>query len=186
MRERYRLNLDAPFLNAASDPNRPVQSTAPDAAAFQRPANDLSPPDAARSAAVENHLRRLPVPQRADADYTGETMARYITGLESRLTEHIRQHAPRWHAQETRRILHRWSMPGANHPAPSWAAPRDVQQDASDYAGHLVRTRIVSRMRRIHDIRIARTLASPGEADPLRRLFHKRSGEPERKIKPTM
>ena len=186
MAERYRLNLEAPFLNAAADPMQPRPSASADATGFQRPANDVSTPAATRSFVVEKHLRRLPAPQRGQADYAGETMARYINGLEARLIDHIRQHAPRWHDAETGRALRRWSIPAANHPAPSWATPRDTLTQARDYAGELVRERIVARMRRVHDIRIARTLGGYGEVDPLHLLFHKRSAEPARKIKPKM
>lgn len=183
MRDRFRLNLDAPFLNAAGDAMRPADPS--DTASFQRPANDAPASASAATAGFNTgrHLRRPSVPERAKADYTGESMARYMSGLEARLTDHIRAHAPRWHGDETRRVLRRWSMPGHNHPAPSWATPRDVLADARDYAGHLVRERIVARMRRVHDIRIARTLGGYGEVDPLHLLFHKRPGEVEEKIK---
>jgi len=108
-------------------------------------------------------------------------MARYINGLDARLIDHICKHAPRWHAQETRRILLRWSVPGADHPAPSWAMPRNVQADARDYAGQLVRERIVAKMRRLHDIRVARTLGGYGQVAPLHLLFHSPSTAPQQR-----
>jgi len=185
MRDRYRLNLEAPFLRAAADPMQPSASVSSEQT-FQRPANDVSARSAKTSFDTDKHLRRVPVPQRGEADYTGATMTRYIDGLDTRLADHIRKHAPRWHAQETRRILLRWSVPGATHPAPSWAPPRSVEADAREYAGQLVRERIVARLRRVHDIRIARTLGGYGEVDPLHLLFHGRMAGPSKKIRRKM
>lgn len=124
---------------------------------------------------IDKHLRRVPVPQRAEADYAGETMARYINGLEARMVEHMRKHVTHWQNNETRKILRRWSMPGANHPAPSWATPRDVLAEARDYAATLLRQRLASRMGKLGDIRIARYLGGHGEVDPLHLIFHNRS-----------
>lgn len=185
MSRETRVGLDAPFIRAASSSLQSKPDTESDLR-FQRPANDSVLSGATLDFGTDRHLRRPPVPQRERADYSGETMARYINGLDARLSDHIRRHAPRWHEQETRRILLRWSVPGADHPAPSWAVPRNVQADARDYAGQLVRERIVARMRRLHDIRIARTLGGYGEVDPLHLLFHKRSAEPAKKNTPTM
>ena len=185
MVERFRLNLDAPFLRAADNPMQPKTGPSPEPS-FQRPANDVPAQSPKADFGTDKHLRRPPVPQRAQADYTGETMARYINGLESRLSDHIRRHASIWHGNETRRVLRRWSMPGANHPAPSWATPRDVLQDARDYAGQLVRGRIVTRMRALQDIRISRTLGGYGEVDPLHLLFHKRPDQPAKTLKQKM
>lgn len=185
MSREPRVRLDAPFLSAAFDAVLP-EPAASSGTGFHRPANAAAPSSAMRGFDPERHLRRPPVPQRATADYTGATMARYINGLDARLADHIRRHAPRWHDTETRRVLRRWSIPKADHPAPRWAAPRDKLKDARDYAGQLVRERIVARMRRLHDIRIARTLGGYGEVDPLHLLFHKRSAELSKKIRQKM
>lgn len=161
MRDRTRLDLEAPFIRAASDPVQSIPAEPADAG-FQRPANDSAFSIAAQDFGTDRHLRRAPVPQRGQADYSGAAMARYINGLDARLIDHIRRHAPRWHAQETGRILARWSAPGADHPAPSWAPPRNVQAEARDYADQLVRERIVARLQRLHDIRMVRTLEDLG------------------------
>lgn len=171
MSREPRVRLDAPFIRAASESVQPMTDAA-SAQGFQRPANDSVLSGAAPSPGTESHLRRASVPQRAQADYSGETMARYINGLDARLIAHIRKHAPRWHDAETARVLRRWTIPKADHPAPSWATPRDVQADARDYAGQLVRMRIVAKMQRLHDIRVARTLGGHGEVDPLTPIFH--------------
>lgn len=185
MRERYRLNLEAPFLRAAADPMQPEMGVSSELT-FQRPANDVPAQSAKADFGTDRHLRRPPVPQRGQADYGGATMARYINGLESRLTDHISRHAPRWHAQETSRILARWAVPGAAHPAPSWAPPRNVQADARDYAGHLVRERIVARIQRLHDIRLTRTLADLGGVEPQPMRFHSQETAPSKKIRQSM
>lgn len=185
MRDRHRLNLDAPFIRAASDAVQSIPSE-PAATGFQRPANESAPPIAAQDFGTDKHLRRLPVPQRGQADYSGAAMARYINGLDARLIDHISRHAPRWHAQETGRILARWSAPGAVHPAPSWAPPRNIVSNARDYAGQLVRMRIVARVQRLHDIRLTRTLAEFGGNKPLCVRFQNREPEPSKKIRQTM
>src|SRR5690606_28340210 len=113
--------------------------------------------------------------RRAGRDFSGETMARYLHGLEARMTDHIRRHAPRWHQRETQKILLRWSVPQMTPAAPSWAPPVDRQAQARDYAAALLQERIRSRMHRIGDIRIARTLGGHGEVDPLHLIFHGRS-----------
>lgn len=185
MSRETRVGLDAPFVRAASAPFQPRPDTMPDQG-FQRPANDSALPSPASDFSRDRHLRRPGVPQRGRADYSGEMMDRYINGLDARLIDHIRKHAPQWHQQETRRILLRWSVPAADHPAPSWAMPRNVQAEARDYAGQLVRERIVAKMRRLHDIRVARTLGGYGQVDPLHLLFHKRSAELAKKNNPKM
>lgn len=165
---RYRLNLDAPFLAAST-----MQSETPSndqTTQFQKSVADLPP---------EAHLRRPAVSMRAaGADYSGETMARYISGLEARMAAHLRKHAPRWHDIEIRKILLRWSAPQLKPPAPRWAPRIDRQSEAQDYAAALLGERLRSRMHKIADIRIARTLGAYGQVDPLR-LIYGRSTAPQ-------
>lgn len=106
-------------------------------------------------------------------------MARYISGLEARLGNHIRKYAPRWHQQETDRILRRWSAPQLKPSAPRWAPPTDRSAEAREYAAVLLRERLRSRMHKIADIRIARTLGGYGQVDPLHLLFHSPSTAPQ-------
>lgn len=135
--------------------------------------------DAERSSSddvtTDRYLRRVPVPQRGQADYIGETMARYVNGLEARLVDHIRQYAPYWQAQETRRVLKDWSKPGLHHPAPSWASPRDVLAEARDYAATRLRNRVAAKLNRLNDIRVSRQLDRLVPADPLKQVFHNQS-----------
>lgn len=146
MKERFRLNLEAPFLRAAASDN-------------PRPTNDRKTDDAPR---------RPPPSERRQGDLSGTAMTRYLGGLEARLVDHVRRHAPHWHDAETYRVLNRWSAPRASHPAPSWAPPRNVQTEAREYAGQLVRERIAARLQRLHDIRMVRTLTDLGEVSLLR------------------
>lgn len=166
---RYRLNLEAPFLAASGTAKETPSNDQP--ARFQKPAADLPP---------EAHLRRPPVSARAaGADYSGETMARYISGLEARMVVHLRKHAPHWHDRETRKILLRWSAPQFKPAAPRWAPIIDRQAEARDYAAALLRERLHSRMQKIGDIRIARTLGGYGQVDPLHLIFHGRTTAPQ-------
>lgn len=166
---RYRLNLDAPFLDAGSLDRQPSSKNQ-----FRRAtANDVA---ASESVDADACLRRPSPRNRAKGvDYSGETMARYISGLEARMTAHFRKHAPDWHRKETQKILRRWSAPQPKAPAPRWAPPIDRQAEAQDYAAALLRERLRARMHRIGDIRIARTLGGHGQVDPLHLIFHDRS-----------
>lgn len=146
MKERFRLNLEAPFLRAAAPDN-------------SHPAIDRKTDDAPR---------RPSPSERRQGDLSGTAMTRYLGGLEARLTDHVRRHAPHWHQAETSRVLNRWSAPRATHPAPSWAPPRNVQAEAREYAGQRVRERIAARFQRLHDIRLVRTLSDLGEVSLLR------------------
>lgn len=128
-------------------------------------------------------IRRPPVPERANGDLGGEALASYINGLESRLIDHMRKHAPRWHDKETRSILNRWHVPQASHPAPSWAAPRDTVKDARDYAATLLKERLTAKMRVLGDIRIARYLGGHKQVDPLHLIFHEKSTVLDNKFK---
>lgn len=186
MRDRYRLDLEAPFLRAAAGDTAQPSTGVSSEPSFQRPANDISNPSAKTSFDTDKHLRRAPVPQRGQADYSGTSMTRYINGLEARLTDHIHRHAPRWQAKEAGDILLRWSVPGATHPAPSWAPPRNIEVDAREYAGQLVRMRIVARVQRLHDIRLMRTLAEFGGIEPQHVRFQNREPEPSKKIRQKM
>jgi hypothetical protein len=160
---RYKLNLEAPFLAAAALEQKSPSNDG--TASFQQSA----------SGRTDIHLRRPSPRERAmGADYSGETMARYISGLEARLVSHLRKHSPRWHQKETSKILKRWSAPQPK-PAPRWAPPIDRQAEAKDYAAALLRERLRSRMHKIGDIRIARTLGGYGQVDPLHLIFHGRS-----------
>lgn len=152
-----------------------------DELALRTPSNDTRPLESfARAASptldTDRHLARPSVPERTKGlDYTDKTMARYINGLEARLIDHMRKHAPRWQNKEAARVLNTWHRPAANHPAPSWAASRDAMADAHDAAAALLRERLIARMSRIGDIRIARTLGGYKQADPLHLIFHNRS-----------
>ena len=108
-----------------------------DELAVRRPSNDTIRPletfGRAASATLDTnrHLVRPSVPERAKGlDHTGKTMAQYINGLEARLIDHMRKHAPRWQQKEAARVLTTWHAPTAKHPAPSWAASRDAMADA--------------------------------------------------------
>lgn len=182
MGDSYRLNLQAPFLRASANPMQRSASVASELA-FQRPANDVPAGSAQIDFGADGNLRRPPVPQRANADHSGATMARYIDGLESRLTDHIRKHAPRWQAKEAGDILARWSVPSAAHPAPSWAPPRNIQADARDCAAQLVRGRIAARLQRLHDIRLTRLSANIGGVEPQSLRFRKQETAPSQKIR---
>ncbi|MCM2396147.1 hypothetical protein NBH19_08650 [Rhizobium sp. S95] len=131
-------------------------------------------------------LRRPSVPERVNGDLSGEALARYINGLESRLIDHMRKHAPRWHNNETKTILKRWHAPQASHPVPSWAAPRDMVRDARDYAATLLKERLVSRMKTLGDIRIARYLGGHKQVDPLHLIFHEKSTVLDNKFRQKM
>lgn len=134
---------------------------------------------------TDRQLARPGVPQRAEGrDLDGKTMARYINGLEARLVDHIRKHVPRWQQQESARVLNTWHAPTAKHPAPSWAAARDARADAADFAAALLRERVIARLQRLGDIRIARTLGGYKQADPLHLIFHNRSPALSNKIRP--
>lgn len=152
-----------------------------DELALRKPSNDMRPLETFTRAAsgdlvADRHLARPSVPERAKGlDYTDKTMARYINGLEARLIDHMRKHAPRWQNKEAARVLATWHRPAANHPAPSWAASRDAMADAHDAAAALLRERLVARMGKLGDIRIARTLGGYKQADPLHLIFHNRS-----------
>lgn len=144
---------------------------------FSRPATP-QPSD------TDRHLKRPSVPERAKGlDYAGDTMARYIGGLETRLVDHMRKHLPRWQQQESLRVLNTWHAPGARHPAPSWAAARDARADAADYAAALLRERFTSRLQRLGDIRIARMVGGYKQADPLHLIFHNRAPAVSNRIK---
>src|SRR5690606_26800850 len=162
MSGRYRLNLEAPFLQSAN-PAHNLTSTN----SFRRAtANDVS-----SWQETDTHLRRPSPRNRAKGvDYTGETMARYLSGLETRLARHIQKHSTRWHEAETRKILRRWSVPQAKPPAPRWAPPPNREKDARDYAAALLRERLRTRMQRLADIRIARTLGDEAQVRPRRTL----------------
>lgn len=135
-----------------------------------------NPTQSPKSANTQTHMSRPSVAERAKGmDYSGETMARYIGGLETRLASHLRKHAPRWHQRETEKILRRWSVPQAKPPAPSWAGAPDRKAEAQDYAAALLRERLRSKLHKITDIRIARTLGGYGQVDPLHLIFHDRS-----------
>jgi hypothetical protein len=152
-----------------------------DELALRKPSNDTRPLESFSRAAsgdllTDRHLARPSVPERAHGrDFSGKTMARYINGLEARLIDHMRKHAPRWQGKEAARVLDRWHRPAANHPAPSWAVSRDAMADAHDAAAAILRERLVARMGKLGDIRIARTLGGYKQADPLHLLFHNRS-----------
>lgn len=176
MRERYRLNLEAPFTRAADEFLNPKTGIEADPG-FQRPANDLADrtaPQANTGHEPAQHLRRPPVVERNASDLKDEAMARYIGGLEARTIAHFRKHAPRWLRHETDKILRRWSAPQPK-PAPRWAPAIDRQSEARDYAAALLRERLRARMHRIGEIRIARTLGGYGQVDPLALIFHDRS-----------
>lgn len=119
--------------------------------------------------------KRPPPEQRQRDDLSGDALTAYINGLETRLIDHMRRHAPRWHDRETRKILNRWNALQAQHPAPGWAAARDTATAARDYAAALVRDRLTIRMHRLGDIRIARYLGGHQQVDPLHLIFHGRS-----------
>lgn len=176
MRERFRLNLEAPFTRATHDFLNLTTGIEADPG-FQRPANDLadrSAPLANAGQASAQHPRRPPVTQRNAADLRDEAMARYIGGLEARTIAHFRKHAPRWLRHETDKILLRWSAPQPK-PAPRWAPAIDRRSEARDYAAALLRERLRARMHRIGEIRIVRTLGGYGQVDPLALIFHDRS-----------
>lgn len=119
--------------------------------------------------------KRPPARERHRGDFSGEALSTYINVLETRLIDHMRRHAPRWHDRETRKILNRWNAPQAQHPAPGWAAARDTATAARDYAAVLVRDRLTARMHRLGDIRIARYLGGHQQVDPLHLIFHGKS-----------
>ena len=155
-----------------------------------KPSNDIRPAESfARSASPtldsDKHLSRPTVPERQKGlDYSDKTMARYINGLEARLIDHMRKHVPRWQQREAGRVLNTWHQPTAKHPAPSWATARNAMADAHDYAAALLRERLIARMSRIGDIRIARTLGGYRQADPLHLIFHNKSPALPNKIRP--
>lgn len=122
--------------------------------AFTASTAPVTPPDTA--------LRRVPVQQRAQADYSGEAMNRYISGLQARLLAHVQRHAPAWQQRETRQILNRWQSPAFAPPPPAGVARRDRMQDASDYAARLVSDRIATRLMKLHDIAVSRRLEVSG------------------------
>lgn len=131
-------------------------------------------------------LRRPPVPQRTEADYKGDVMVRYIGGLQSRLVAHIERHAARWHAQEAHRILRRWVVPTADHPAPSWADQRDAVREARDYAASLLQERLVARLLRVHDLRVEYGLDLRMDASRLNRIFNNASPDLRKDFKHKM
>lgn len=113
-------------------------------------------------------LRRPPIPQRQEADLSGDDIARYMNGLRLRLVDHIEKNAPQWHAQETQRVMRRWAAPVANHPAPGWAGARDAAKDARIYAAKLIKERVASRLERFRGIAMVRLSQSN---QPLRHRF---------------
>lgn len=119
--------------------------------------------------------KRPPVSERQTGDLSGDALSAYINGLESRLIDHMRRHAPRWHDRETRNVLNRWNAPQAKPPAPGWAAARDTVTEARDYAATLLRERLAAKMHRLGDIRIARYLGGYRQVDPLHLIFHDKS-----------
>ncbi|WP_127144442.1 hypothetical protein [Pelagibacterium montanilacus] len=161
MTARYRLNLEAPFLHATSYDYRLSPAKAFEQAAAK---------EGSEGATTDTRLRRPSPQSRAQGvDYAGETMARYVSGLETRLAVHIKKHAPNWLEKEKHKILNRWSAPQPK-PAPSWAPPPDREKDARDYANALLKERLRSRMQRLADIRIARTLDDEAGPSLRRRL----------------
>lgn len=169
IRDTFNMTADEPGMKASND-TRPAET-------FSRAASPTLETD--------RHLARPSVPERAKGlDYSGKTMGNYINGLETRLIDHMRKHAPRWQQKEAVRVLNTWHTPTARHPAPSWARAPDTRADAADYAAALLRERVISRLQRLGDIRIARTLGGYKQADPLHLIFHNRSPAISNKIKP--
>ena len=161
IRDTFNMTADEVAVLKASNDPRPLET-------FGRAASATIDTD--------RHLARPSVPERAKGlDYTGKTMAQYINGLEARLIDHMRKHAPRWQKKVAARVLQTWHAPTARHPAPSWAASRDAMADANDAAAAILRERLVARMGQIGDIRIARTMGGYRQADPLHLIFHNRS-----------
>ena len=173
MRERYRLNLEAPFTRAAYDA---LRQTTEIADAAQQPGNDPAVTALQNGIGQESRagLKRVPVAQRSQSDFKDGAMVHYIGDLEARTIAHFRKHAPRWLQRETRKIMQRWSAPQPKL-VPQWAPAIDRQVEARDYAAALLRERLRTRMHKIGEIRIARTLGGYGQVDPLNLLFHDRA-----------
>lgn len=171
MRERYRLNLEAPFTRAA---HNALYQTADET---QRRHDDPSASVSMQTAVEQENeprLKRVPVGQRGQSDFKGDAMVRYIANVEARTIAHFSKHAPRWLNKETDKIMQRWSAPQPKL-TPQWAPAIDRQTEARDYAAALLRERLRTRIHRIADIRIARTLGGYGQVDPLNLIFHDRS-----------
>lgn len=162
MSNRFRLNLEAPFLQSAT-----LSQTLTSRVSYQQAAANEVP----LQQGADVFLRRPSPQSRAKGiDYTGKTMVRYIDGLEARMLAHMRKHAPHWHRQETEKILRKWSVPQLPAPAPRWAPPIDRRAEAKDYAAALLNERLRTRMDRFAEIRSAR-LINDGDRPQLRRSF---------------
>ena len=97
--------------------------------------------------------KRPPPSKREIGDLRGADMVRYVQGLEARLEKHLMRHAPQWQVRETREILARWHKPKNDHPAPSWAGPRDRVNEAANYARLLIAGRCDARFKALAVIR---------------------------------
>lgn len=87
IRDTFNMTADEPGMKASND-IRPAET-------FSRAASPTLETD--------RHLARPSVPERAKGlDYSGKTMGRYINGLETRLIDHMRKHAPRWQQKGSR------------------------------------------------------------------------------------
>lgn len=162
MSERYRLNLETPFLQS----DRSIRHLS-GTNSFRRAAAN----EAQSNQKTDTFLRRPSPRNRGEGgDYTGETMAGYINGLEKRMLAHLRKHSPRWHERETAKILRRWSAPQFHAPAPRWAPPIDRQAAARDYAAALLHERLRTRMDRFGEIRAALLMNDGDRHQPRRSL----------------
>lgn len=139
--------------------------------------------DSAAPLPPTSKIVRPPVPHRERHDFKGDAMREYINDLEMRMVGHMRKHAPHWVDKESNRVHWRWTRPALNHPAPHGSTPRDVRQDARDYAAALVKERLVAKMGRLNDIRVARYLGGYKQVDPLHLIFHDRTTDLRKAMK---
>lgn len=114
-------------------------------------------------------IRRPPVPERKQSDFGPSHMAGYLEGLERRLFRHLERHSPLWHRKETTKILNKWNSFSNNHPAPQGAVPRNLTQEAAEYAAHSVEDRIARRFRIIESVQIRYGLYDDSISGTMRR-----------------